>query len=132
MKSLHAVALCTPLLTGAATAQTIGIVTTPAGTFSNTAGQAIAKVLVDKAKLRAIVQAQASTGFDEVESGTADFNVSNSFDATFYATGTGEYEDQGKKPAIRYSGSLVPYRVAMQVRSASAIKGISDLRGKLV
>src|SRR5260221_7460132 len=132
MKSLHAVALCTPLLTGAATAQTIGIVTTPAGTFSNTAGQAIAKVLVDKAKLRAIVQAQASTGFDEVESGTADFNVSNSFDATFYATGTGEYEGQGGKPAMRYTGSLIPYRVAMHVRSDSDVRGIADLTGKRV
>src|SRR6266581_7854818 len=133
MKSLQILACCclAPLI-GAAGAQTVGIVTTPAGTFSNTAGQAIAKVMVDKAKLRAIVQAQASTGFDEVESGTADFNVSNSFDATFYATGTGEYEGQGKKPAIRYSGSLVPYRVAMHVRSESDIKGIADLRGKRV
>ncbi len=133
MKSLQILACCclAPLI-GAAGAQTVGIVTTPAGTFSNTAGQAIAKVLVDKAKLRAIVQAQASTGFDEVESGTADFNVSNSFDATFYATGTGEYEGHGGKPAMRYTGSLIPYRVAMHVRSDSDIRGIADLRGKRV
>src|SRR2546422_8159054 len=101
MKSLRVVALCAPLLTGAAGAQTIGIVTTPAGSFSNSAGQAIAKVLVERAKLRAIVQAQASTGFEEVESGSADFNVSNSFDATFYSTGTGEYEGRGRQAAIR-------------------------------
>src|SRR5437762_11634949 len=132
MKSLRTVVLCAPLLMGAAVAQTIGIVTTPAGTFSNTAGQAIAKVLVDKAKLRAIVQAQASTGFDEVESGTADFNVSNSFDATFYATGTGEYEGRGRQPAMRYVGSLIPYRVAMHVRADSRINSITDLKGKRV
>jgi uncharacterized protein len=128
MKILHGLALC--LLSGAASAQTIGIVTTPAGSFSNSAGQAIAKVLVDKAKLRAVVQAQASTGFEEVESGSSDFNVSNSFDATFFATGTGEYQGQGKRPAMRYVGALIPYRVAMHVRADSDIKSIKDLKGK--
>jgi hypothetical protein len=115
-----------------AQAQTVGIVTTPAGSFSNSAGQAMAKVLVEKAKLRAVVQAQASTGFEEVETGAADFNVSNSFDGTFYATGTGEYQGQGAKPAIRYAGALIPYRVAMHVRADSGIKSIAELRGKRV
>jgi len=116
----------------AAQAQTVGIVTTPAGSFSNSAGQAMAKVLVEKAKLRAVVQAQASTGFEEVETGAADFNVSNSFDGTFYTTGTGEYHGQGAKPAIRYAGALIPYRVAMHVRADSPIKSIAELRGKRV
>ena len=123
------VALC---FAAAAHAQTIGIVTTPAGSFSNSAGQAMAKVLVDKAKLRAVVQAQASTGFEEVETGAADFNVSNSFDGTFYASGTGEYQGQGAKPAIRYAGALIPYRVAMHVRADSPIKSIAQLKGKRV
>ena len=117
---------------GTAQAQTVGIVTTPAGSFSNSAGQAMAKVLVDKAKLRAVVQAQASTGFDEVETGAADFNVSNSFDGTFFTTGTGEYQGNGAKPAMRYAGALIPYRVAMHVRADSPIKSIADLKGKRV
>lgn len=116
----------------AAQAQTVGIVTTPAGSFSNSAAQAMAKVLVDKAKLRAVVQAQASTGFEEVETGAAEFNVSNSFDGTFYATGTGDYEGQGAKPAMRYGGALIPYRVAMHVRADSPIRSIKDLKGKRV
>jgi hypothetical protein len=116
----------------AAQAQTVGIVTTPAGSFSNSAGQAMAKVLVEKAKLRAVVQAQASTGFEEVETGAADFNVSNSFDGTFYTTGTGEYQGQGAKPQIRYAGALIPYRVAMHVRADSGIKSIAELKGKRV
>ena len=116
----------------AAQAQTVGIVTTPAGSFSNSAGQAIAKVLVDKAKLRTVVQAQASTGFDEVETGAADFNLTNSFDGTFYTTGTGEYQGQGAKPTMRYAGALIPYRVAMHVRADSPIRTIADLKGKRV
>ena len=122
-------ALC---FASAAQAQTVGIVTTPAGSFSNSAGQAIAKVLVDKAKLRTVVQAQASTGFDEVETGAADFNLTNSFDGTFYTTGTGEYQGQGAKPTMRYAGALIPYRVAMHVRADSPIKTIADLKGKRV
>ena len=115
-----------------AQAQTVGIVTTPAGSFSNSAGQAMAKVLVDKANLRAVVQAQGSTGFEEVETGAAEFNVSNSFDGTFYATGTGDYQGEGPKPAIRYGAALIPYRVAMHVRADSPIKSIHDLKGKRV
>jgi hypothetical protein len=113
-------------------AQSVGIVTTPAGSFSNSAGSAIAKVMVDRAKLRAIVQAQAGTGFEEVESGTADFNVSNSFDATFYATGTGEYEGMGAKSTMRHVATMLPYRVALHVRADSGIRSIQDLKGKRV
>jgi len=79
-----------------------------------------------------VVQAQASTGFEEVETGAADFNVSNSFDGTFFTTGTGEYQGNGAKPAMRYAGALIPYRVAMHVRADSPIKSIADLKGKRV
>src|SRR6266540_6880190 len=95
-----------------ASAQNVSIITTPVGSFSNSAGSAMAKVLVEKAKMRAVVQAQASTGFDETVSGTADFNVSNSFDSTFFATGTGEYEGRGARKNLRYVGALIPYRMA--------------------
>src|SRR5256712_7278358 len=122
-------ALC---FASAAQAQTVGIVTTPAGSFSNSAGQAIPKGVAGKAKLPAGVQAQASTGFDEVETGAADFNLTNSFDGTFYTTGTGEYQGQGAKPTMRYAGALIPYRVAMHVRADSPIKAIADLKGKRV
>lgn len=120
------------LLPGMAYAQTIGIVTTPAGSFSNSAGAAVAKVLVDKAKLRVVVQPQASTGFEEVETGAAQFNMSNSFDATFYATGTGEYQAMGPHKNLRQVATLIPYRVAMHVRADSNIKSIADLKGKRV
>lgn len=117
---------------GTAAAQMVSIITTPVGSFSNSAGAAMAKVLVDKAKLRTVVQAQASTGFEETASGTADFNVSNSFDATFFATGTGEYEGRGARKNLRYVGALIPYRVALHVRADSPVQRIADLKGKRV
>lgn len=131
MKRLAAVTIAA-LFAATAAAQSVSIITTPVGSFSNSAGAAMAKVLVDKAKLRAVVQAQASTGFEETVSGTADFNVSNSFDATFFATGTGEYEGRGARPALRYVGALIPYRVAMHVRADSPFQRIADLKGRRV
>lgn len=130
MKSI-AMALAAPLfIVSAAHAQGVSIITTPVGSFSNSAGSAMAKVLVEKAGLRAVVQAQASTGFDETVSGQADFNVSNSFDATFYATGTGEYASRGPHKNLRMVGVLIPYRVALHVRADSAYQRIADLKGK--
>lgn len=114
----------------AAAAQNVSIITTPVGSFSNSAGSAMAKVLVERAKMRAVVQAQASTGFEETVSGTADFNVSNSFDSTFFATGTGEYEGRGARKNLRYVGALIPYRVALHVRADSPYQRIADLKGK--
>ena len=115
-----------------ASAQSVSIITTPAGSINNSAGAAIAKVVTEKAKLRMIVQAQASTGFDELAAGSGDFNISNSSDVTFVVTGTGEYEGQGKKPNLRTIASMMPYRLALFVRADSDIKTIADLKGKRV
>ncbi len=128
---MKSIALAAGLLfAAAAPAQNVSIITTPVGSFSNSAGSAMAKVLVDKAGMRAVVQAQASTGFEETVSGTADFNVSNSFDATFFATGTGEYASRGPHKNLRVVGALIPYRVAMHVRADSPVQRIAELKGK--
>jgi len=125
-------ALAAPFLAGAAQAQVIGLITTPAGTFSNSAAGAIAKVVSEKTKMRMTVQAQGSQGFKEVEAGAVEFNLSNSFDATFWATGKGEYEGTGLHKNFRHVAALIPYRVAMHVRADSDIHSIADLKGKRV
>ena len=120
------------LLATPAPAQTVSIVTTPAGSYTNSVGVAVAKVIFDKARIRAVVQPQATIGFDEVESGGAEFNVSNAFDAAFFATGSGDYEGRGAKKNLRLVGALLPFRVAMHVRADSNIRSIADLKGKRV
>jgi len=121
-----------PFVAAAAHAQVISLITTPAGTFSNSAASAMAKVVTEKAKIRMTVQAQASSGYEEVEAGTAELTVSNSFDSTFYATGAGEYAGRGPSKLLRHVAAIMPYRVAMHVRADSKIFKISDLKGKRV
>jgi len=134
MKSLSLITclVVAPLMIGSAAAQTISISTTPAGSFTNSAGAALAKVIGEKTKLHALIQAQARQGHGPVHDGTADFGVSNSFDLTFFVTGTGEYEKDGPRGNIRVIGSLIPFRVAMHVRKDSDIKSLKDLKGKRV
>lgn len=124
--------LLAPLAALPVHAQAISISTTPSGSFTNSAGAAMAKVIGDKTKLRAIIQAQAQQGHVPVAGGSADFGMSNSFDLTFYVTGTGEYQGQPPNKNIRMIGSLIPYRVAIHVRADSPIKTLADLKGRRV
>jgi hypothetical protein len=119
-------------LTGMASAQTVSIVTTPSGSYTNSAGAAMAKIISEKSKVRAVLQAQAQQGMVPVAGESAEFGMSNSFDLTFYVTGTGEYESQGGQKNLRLVASLLPYRVAFHVRADSDIKTIADLKGKRV
>jgi TRAP transporter TAXI family solute receptor len=120
------------LVTVPATAQTVSIVSTPSGSYTNSAGAAMAKVITEKSKIRTILQAQQQQGQIPVEAGENEFGMGNSFDMTFFASGTGDYEGQGKKPKIRMAATLIPYRVAIHVRADSNIKTIADLKGKRI
>jgi hypothetical protein len=120
------------LFASLAQAQVISLITTPAGTFSNSAASAMAKVVTDKAKIRMTVQAQATSGYEELEAGTAELTVSNAFDSTFWATGTGDYAGKGPSKVLRHVAAMMPYRVAMHVRADSGIQKISDLKGKKI
>ena len=62
-------------LTVAASAQPVSIATTPAGSFTNSAGAAIAKVISEKTGVRAVIQAQAMQGQVPVDAGSADFGI---------------------------------------------------------
>jgi TRAP transporter TAXI family solute receptor len=134
MKALATAVCClvVPLLAGTATAQTVSVITTPPGSFTHSAGAAIAKVITEKSKIRAILQAQAASAVIAVAAGTGEFGMGNAHDTTFYVTGTGEYEGQPPKPNLRNIGPLSIYRVALHVREDSPMRHIKDLKGKRV
>jgi uncharacterized protein len=117
---------------GTAQAQVVSIVTTPAGTFTNSSGAAIAKTLIDHAGLRVVVQAQAANGLNAVAGATATMGLSNSFDTTFFSNGAEYYADEGPHRNLRIVAPLVPYQVGMFVRADSSIKTVADLKGKRV
>lgn len=118
---------------GTAQAQVVSLVTTPAGTFSNSSGAAIAKTIIDHAGgVHAVVQAQAANGLFAVADGTASMGLSNSFDTTFFVDGTRYYKKYGPHKNLRVIASLVPYRVGMFVRASSPIKTVAELKGKRV
>jgi uncharacterized protein len=127
--------VCSGVLVGslaAAQAQSVSIVSTPSGSFTNSAGAALAKVISETTKVHAILQAQAQQGMIPVDAGTAEFGMGNSFDTTFYAEGKGEYEGQPPRKNLRHVAALLPYQVALHVRADSDIKTIADLKGKRV
>jgi len=122
--------LAAVMMAGTASAQVVSIVTTPTGSYTNSAGAAMAKVISDKSKIHAVVQAQAQSGFYAVQAGTAEFGMSNAFDVGFYVTGTAEYKGKGPQKNVREVAAMLPYRVAMFVRKDSPIKSLADLKGK--
>jgi uncharacterized protein len=132
IRTLVLTGACSLALSIGAAAQTVSISTTPSGSFTNSAGTAMAKVISEKTKVRAVTAAQAQQGHVPVNSGSAEFGMSNSFDATFFVTGKGEYEGQGEHKNLRLVASLIPYRVAMHVRADSDIKTLKDLKGKRI
>ena len=115
-----------------AKAEVLGLVTTPAGSFANSIGAAIAKVLTEKAGLRTTVQPQQSLGHEQVNAGAADLSTANSFDIRFYVTGTGDYAGDGEKKNLRMISRMTTLYGGVMVQKDSPIKSIADLRGKRI
>jgi uncharacterized protein len=117
---------------GAANAQVITIVTTPAGSFTNSIGAAIAKVLVEKGGLRTTVSPQQSHGQESVNDGSAELSLATISDIQQYVTGTVDFAGKGPKKNLRMIGRLVPITTSGLVRLDSDIKTLADVKGKRV
>jgi len=120
------------LLACAAQAQTLSIVTTPAGSFTNSIGNAVAKVVVEHAGLRATVSPQQSHGQEAVHDGSAELSLATISDVQMYVTGTVDYEGKGPKKNLRLVSRMVPIRTVFYVRNDSSVKSLADLKGKRV
>jgi len=117
---------------GAANAQVIGIVTTPAGSFTNSIGAAVAKVVVEHAKMRATVTPQQSHGQEAVNDGSAELSLASLSDVQQYVTGTVDWVGKGEHRNIRIISRLIPIRTAGFVRKDSPIKSLAELKGKRI
>jgi len=120
------------ILAGSAQAQTLSIVTTQAGSFTNSVGSAVAKAIVDHAGLRATVSPRQSHGQEAVNDGSAELSLATISDVQMYVTGTVDWKSKGPHKNIRLISRMVPIRPAFYVRADSSIKSLNDLKGKRV
>jgi TRAP transporter TAXI family solute receptor len=117
---------------GAADAQVIAIATTPAGSFTNSIGAAVAKAVVEHAKMRATLQPQQSHGMEVVNEGSAELSLASLSDVQQYVTGTVDWKERGPHPNIRIIARLIPIETAGFVKKDSDIKTLADIKGKRI
>jgi TRAP transporter TAXI family solute receptor len=129
---LAALAAVAWLACGPADAQVMTLVTTPAGSFTNSLGSAIAKVIVEKTGMKATVSAQQSHGHEAVNDGAAELSVVTISDLQQFVTGTIDWVGKGEKKNIRVIGAMIPIMTVGYVRLDSDIKTLADVKGKRV
>ncbi len=120
------------LMATAASAQTVGIGTTAPGSFTHSSGSAMAKVIAEKAGLKARVQPGSGTAHRRIVAGDVQFGLGNSWDTRFFVDGSHMYEGNGPKKSLRIAAVMTPLRVGIFVRKDSPMQSIKDLRGKNV
>jgi TRAP transporter TAXI family solute receptor len=118
--------------TAAGLAQTVGIATTPPGSFTNSTGTAIATVVVDAAGVQARIQPQAGNVHTGVEAGAIEFALDNYYEIFFAVEATEEYAGKQKAENLRVAAQIMPLFVAFMVQKDSDIKNVADLKGKRI
>lgn len=116
-----------------ASAQVIGIGTSPQGTIVYSLGAALSKALKESANVESRVQPSSGTGvmIPLVNSGEIDFGFCNSLELYESFHGTGTF-DKRPNPKLRTVGVLFPLRTGLIVRNDSPIKTLADLKGKTI
>jgi TRAP transporter TAXI family solute receptor len=132
LSRLAALTVAAWLAGGAAQAQVLTIVTTQAGSFTNSLGSAVAKVIVEKAGMKATVSAQQSHGHEAVNDGAAELSVVTISDLQQFVTGTIDWAGKGEKKNIRLIGAMIPIMTTGYVKLDSDIKSMKDVKGKRV
>jgi TRAP transporter TAXI family solute receptor len=117
---------------GAASAQSIGIATTPPGSFTHSTASAMAKVIVEKTGIQARIQPSASHQMPSVEAGEMEFSLTVDYDLIFFVRGTEDYQGSGKKKNIRMVANVLPLLVGPMVKVDSPVKSVADLKGKRI
>ena len=110
-------------------AQTVTIVTTAPGGFTNSTGAAIGKVLSDAGGVRAVIAPQQSSGLTDINAGLADFGITTIPDVIFAASGINDYADNGPQSELRVVARMTALRGAVFVRADSDVKTLADLKG---
>lgn len=112
--------------------QAVGMGTTTQGSFTYSAGSAIAKVAANEG-IRMRVQPHGGTSVfvPSVDKGELEFGMANHLETIFAIKGSAIYKDR-PHPNLRVVTVLSPLHVAIFTRKDSDIKSLKELKGKLV
>lgn len=133
-KTILASALGLALFGGsAAGAQTVGIATSPAGSFYHTMGTVVAATLSEKGKLDARVQPFSSPNIHlpAINAGQIAFGLANIYELLLALEGKDFYQGR-TNPNLRLVTITSPLRTAFFVKKDSPVKTIADLKGKRI
>jgi hypothetical protein len=118
------------LVSGAATAQTVGMATSPAGSLYHTQGSAIAPILNEKAKIEIRIQPFSSPNIHlpAINAGQIEFGLANIYEVFLAHEGKDFF--QGKKNEnLRIVTITGPLRSAIFVKKDSPAKKLADIKG---
>jgi TRAP transporter TAXI family solute receptor len=134
MKTMMLQSLATACALGvsfAASAQQVSIGTSNPGSIYHSSGSVIAKLLNEKAKVRATIQPYASPNvfIPAVNAGQMQLGLANIAEITWAVQGKEHFEGRPHKE-LRAVAIMYPLRSAIFVRKDSDIKSLTDLKGK--
>ncbi|MBI4294433.1 MAG: TAXI family TRAP transporter solute-binding subunit [Betaproteobacteria bacterium] len=120
-------------MAGTAAAQAVAIATSGPGSIYHSSGSVIAKLLSDKAGVKATIQPFASPNVfvPSVDSGEIQLGTANIAELTWALQGE-EYFKGRPYRNLRGIGIMYPLRSAIFVRKDSDIKTLADLKGRPV
>ncbi len=118
------------LLSYSASAQNVVFATNPQGSIQYVSGTAVAKVLNEKAGIRARVQTAggSSTYIPMLNDGRVAFGFSNGLEALYAFEGTGTFEGRPNKD-LRLVAMVFPLYLSLVVPADSPAKSVSDVKG---
>jgi hypothetical protein len=124
-------AACALSVSFAVSAQQVSIGTSNPGSIYHSSGSVIAKLLNEKAKIRATIQPYASPNvfIPAVNAGQMQLGLANIAEISWAVEGKEHFEGRPHKE-LRAVAIMYPLRSAIFVRKDSPIKSLADLKGK--
>ena len=121
------------LASGAASAQTVGLATSPPGSLYHTQGAAMAPTLKDKAGVEVRIQPFSSPNIHlpAINGGQIEFGLANIYEVLLALQGEQFYQGR-KNENLRLVTITSPLRSAFYVRKDSPIKTFADFKGKRI
>ena len=133
MKWQFLAAACALVVSLGVSAQQVAIGTSNPGSIYHSSGSVIAKLLNEKANIRATIQPYASPNIflPAVNAGQMHMGLANIAEITWAVEGKEHFEGRPHKD-IRAIAVMYPLRSAIFVRKDSPIKSLADLKGRPV